>query len=711
MLSGFVFLREGYIFSTYQTASRIALAAVLSGASILLFESGITTIRLRPRVVLGVVALGLGFIGSGTTIDEALNDNAPEITHSILLVVALGTGLWAFWPHWLPLLTRRSACASAAASTPLEDRWSVWDRRIAFGGTAALLFGAYALSIGLVLMSADWEDMDYLSLGMFVGGAITIGFAFGIYRKSRKAMLCLIIPILWSRFERGIKVMEVAPLLVTALYFYGGACYAIFRQFHASVQLSSPPPAFNWRPFKWVGLSLAAIMLGISGGILFRNHGLSKQIQARIAEIQAQGLPTDLLELDLWYPDVPPEENATSVLTNAFPYLLKKSEESERESSLGEKALPQLGRRQTPELGRLVAESLEQTRTRLKAARDALQILDEGSKPGRARYPIDLTDGYNTPLPHLTALKRGSLLLRQRAMVLAMDRQHIEAIETVHTILRLADSLSQEPLSVSQLVRLSMKRTACSTLELILNLAALEDGQIKGLLSSLENLEDSAGMRRAIAGERAMCLNLFLDSAEGFVSVIEQAKDSVDPESIMTWRVLRGFGGLQYDCLFFLNMVQKYSEAANSPYPERLKLAEEVARRVEEAKATRKTFLSRPVVSAMFLPAVARAITNHAEAVAVFRNTSASLAVERFRLKYGRMPESLDETVPGFLDQAPLDPFDGKPLRYKRLNPGYMIYSVGPDRKDNGGVTPQIPGRSLRSTAQKPLDITFTVKR
>ena len=34
----------------------------------------------------------------------------------------------------------------------------------------------------------------------------------------------------------------------------------------------------------------------------------------------------------------------------------------------------------------------------------------------------------------------------------------------------------------------------------------------------------------------------------------------------------------------------------------------------------------------------------------------------------------------------PVDPFDGKPLRYKIINPGYTLYSLGPILKDLSGL-------------------------
>jgi hypothetical protein len=45
----------------------------------------------------------------------------------------------------------------------------------------------------------------------------------------------------------------------------------------------------------------------------------------------------------------------------------------------------------------------------------------------------------------------------------------------------------------------------------------------------------------------------------------------------------------------------------------------------------------------------------------------------------------LAEPIPAYLERIPLDPFDGAPLRYRRLDDGVVIYSVGPDGKDNGG--------------------------
>jgi hypothetical protein len=60
------------------------------------------------------------------------------------------------------------------------------------------------------------------------------------------------------------------------------------------------------------------------------------------------------------------------------------------------------------------------------------------------------------------------------------------------------------------------------------------------------------------------------------------------------------------------------------------------------------------------------------------------LAAERFRLRKERWPMTLGELTPEFLSAVPLDPFDGQPLRYRRLDDGFVVYSVGPKGEGDG---------------------------
>lgn len=63
-----------------------------------------------------------------------------------------------------------------------------------------------------------------------------------------------------------------------------------------------------------------------------------------------------------------------------------------------------------------------------------------------------------------------------------------------------------------------------------------------------------------------------------------------------------------------------------------------------------------------------------------------AVALKWYRCKHGKYPENLQALVPHYLPKVLLDPFDGKPLRYQRLERGFKVWSVGPNFRDDGGV-------------------------
>ena len=63
-----------------------------------------------------------------------------------------------------------------------------------------------------------------------------------------------------------------------------------------------------------------------------------------------------------------------------------------------------------------------------------------------------------------------------------------------------------------------------------------------------------------------------------------------------------------------------------------------------------------------------------------------AIALKRFQLEHGQWPETLAELSPEFLPSVPIDPYDGKPLKYHSNPDGtFLLYSVGEDGVDDGG--------------------------
>jgi hypothetical protein len=78
------------------------------------------------------------------------------------------------------------------------------------------------------------------------------------------------------------------------------------------------------------------------------------------------------------------------------------------------------------------------------------------------------------------------------------------------------------------------------------------------------------------------------------------------------------------------------------------------------------------------VPSLSRAAKTIARSTALTHAMADCLSVEVYRAAHGAPPETLAD--------AHVDPFSGQPLKYRREESGYVVYSVGENGKDDGGV-------------------------
>jgi hypothetical protein len=76
-----------------------------------------------------------------------------------------------------------------------------------------------------------------------------------------------------------------------------------------------------------------------------------------------------------------------------------------------------------------------------------------------------------------------------------------------------------------------------------------------------------------------------------------------------------------------------------------------------------------------------------------------AIALERYRRDHKKWPQNLNELQPEYLNTPPADPMSDQPLQFKLIEGVPHLYSVGPDRVDNGG-TPIEPDSWASETAK-----------
>jgi hypothetical protein len=125
--------------------------------------------------------------------------------------------------------------------------------------------------------------------------------------------------------------------------------------------------------------------------------------------------------------------------------------------------------------------------------------------------------------------------------------------------------------------------------------------------------------------------------------------------------------------------MNEYVEAAKLPPEKQALVIDNLEQKVRKAKA------EYDIVTHGVMPGMTNVANRYRGSVGNLRCASVALGLERYRRDHSHWPDSLDVLVPKYLAAVPKDPQDGKPLRFKRLPDGVLIYWIGHDGIDDGG--------------------------
>ncbi len=438
---------------------------------------------------------------------------------------------------------------------------------------------------------------------------------------------------------------------------------------------------------------LLLLGLPLGGWRLYLAHVINRELAA----IRAAGLPTNGEELNRWYPAVPDSQNAALVLMQAF--ALRRVYPDSRSNLIFNFRLPKRAEALSPDQTELLRGYTALNETRVRKADEALKL-------PASRYPVDCSRLMSTPLPHLTWLKEIAELHQYAAFLGMASRSPSLATSNILTILALARTLDSEPCLISQLVRLRLIKLAFVTLERRANAGAFGSSETASLAAAFAQTRTTNIAVRALIGERAMTIPYFrMTKAEA--TRIKPPRDGDDSKKDSPLpcdgpAILRLIGYYDLDYGSYLIGMNKAIALLDNLPPDNLRAGAYLARVGEASMQRRRT------LSGLSLSAYAGVARRENEGIALQRLALTALAVENFANGTGRVPEKLEQLTPQLLAELPEDPFTGLELRYRRAERGYVVYSVGPDRQDNGGLE---SSHQKESDDKKSSDITFTVER
>jgi hypothetical protein len=446
------------------------------------------------------------------------------------------------------------------------------------------------------------------------------------------------------------------------------------------------------------------IILGIIAGIIFLSYAiymlsLSISVRRRIARLSAAGYPVSLAEYMDQRPSSPEADqnaldlcNAMERISNVYNTMNQELWDKYEQDGIKFWGGHEFDDPGSVEIqGRYVMDNFEL----LLEAREILKRPELLYPP--STMPINNIEHY---VAHRINLIRTSSFQRTAVQYLVHSGRHDEAFLVAEDMLRLAESLDKTLLPIPS--------------------AGI-------LLHLLLNAQDALLMWEGIPTEELERMQAILLRAEdtlkvhnhSFLGLIELT-DIFQSSEYRKWH--RVYSGILYvEMIFHLDYVERMMDIEDMPIHDRMNHIRDF-----ESQLTGPPRLIQSYYDTFEPPDFSilpiYALTSDIETLSSMRNARTAIATELFRRVNGRWPDNLQELVPDFLDEIPIDPFDGMPLRYRHMKDGeelraeypgivarngVIIYSIGPDGSDDGGAIDSYVNFIVFSEGKSGDDIVF----
>ena len=305
---------------------------------------------------------------------------------------------------------------------------------------------------------------------------------------------------------------------------------------------------------------------------------------------------------------------------------------------------------------------------------------------------------------YLSELQIAAIALRLDALAAATEGDGERVAADVAAIVGVAFHAREIPLYINQLVAASMVRRASrvAAVSVWSYPESLSDDNLRSMAAALSRASLSLDVRAEKAPLDDFIQRVYSDDGAGrgvvtaagmrLLDTLEDSTLTSTPEQRVLASVAdRVFGPLQVVGMAERSSLQavadKLFDAAQADADE--PLIGNGGGRMERLKASIEASplgKTRYALLLLLMPTLKNVALSAGED-AMWRDAALlAIALERYRRRDGHWPATLADLTPDLIPTVPIDRYDGGQIRYMLRDGAPILYSVGPDRTDNGGV-------------------------
>ncbi len=348
----------------------------------------------------------------------------------------------------------------------------------------------------------------------------------------------------------------------------------------------------------------------------------------------------------------------------------------------------------------------------IEADRPAIELLHQVLERPKLDFYLDYKkNAAMLLLPHLAPLKHSAQKLEAATALDLHDGNTGAAATNILTLLALIHNNAGEGLLISHLVRIAMASIAITPTWELLQTTNVTDGQLAAVQNGWRQMDFLSDAENSFVTERAWSSSEFqrLRDLPPAASTSSSGISSGSGGGLIDWESITE-GPRNTIGAVMWRYSWSYSEELRTIKSDQIVLEAVRAMRTNQSQfykpdydsmASRLASLGvidagKTFFRALKIPnlndefggwgGLNTALRKALRIEAARRVVITAIALKRFQLKHGHWPETSGELVPEFLPSVPIDPYDGKSLKYHPNSDGtFLLYSVGEDGVDDGG--------------------------
>lgn len=318
--------------------------------------------------------------------------------------------------------------------------------------------------------------------------------------------------------------------------------------------------------------------------------------------------------------------------------------------------------------------------------------------------------------PQTMIYRRLGLALEGAVITTLHEKELAEARDNLLALLNLTILMEEEPTFLTQMVGISIGTLSYELTWQGLQVDGWTDSDLALLQQAWQHRQPTAALARAVQMERTIGLHQFervrhtdddfiLINYFGNVGQMPSRPQTVDTSAWMSW--LANVAGTYFQRTVFTLAVQTWrlhfsygderlylqlyeefliiirTPSSESDFCRKISLAEQMT---NDLLANGIAYSLRQQFTRIITPNFASILKRLATYECQKEMVITAIALKRYAMRHGLLPERLQALTPEFLPAVPIDPMDSQPLRYQRLTSnGFLLYSVGLDGRDDGG--------------------------